>query len=159
MEALTHISFWAAIKNSGYVAVFLASAHYLNLSPESAAVLGILITTDVVTGVLKSGTVNGWKSIRSSIMERGLVAKCLLIVAPITLAVAGKGIGVDLSTLAQTVVSLLILSEAYSIIGNIYAVRTGKITNEFDAVAYVLEGLKTLLKKVIVEDTPTTLEK
>ena len=154
MDTVTHISFWAIVKNTSYIAVFLGASHYLNLSPESAAVLGALIVTDVITGVVKAATVNGWRSIRSSVMERGLIAKSLIIIAPITVAVAGRGVGINLSSLAQSIISVLILSEAYSIIGNLYSIRTGQVTHEFDAIAYVLDQIKAMLKKIITEDQP-----
>lgn len=154
MDTTAQISLWAILKNTSYVAVFVGATNYLHLSPESAAVLGVLIVTDVVTGVVKSATLRGWRSVRSSIMERGLVAKSLIVIAPATVAVAGKGVGVDLSSLAQSIISVLILSEAYSIIGNLYSVRTGQETHEFDAVAYVLQQVKEVLKKFIVEDEP-----
>lgn len=155
MDTATQISGWALLKNTSYALAFVGTSHYLNISAQSAAVLGGLICTDVFTGVLKSGTIRGWRSIRSSILERGLIAKALIIVAPVTVALAGKGIGVDLSSLAQSIITVLILSEAYSVIGNIYAIRTGKITTEFDAIAYILASIRNLLKKVIIEDAPT----
>ncbi len=142
----------AVVKNAGYVILFMLSAEYLGLTPTSLVILSTLIVADVVTGILKSGTIFGWVSIKSSILQRGLIAKCLLMVAPLSLALAGKGVGISSSVLAQSVLNLLILSETYSIIGNIIAVRTGEDKVEFDAVAFVLSKVKEALKRVILDD-------
>lgn len=139
-------------KNVGYVAVFMFSAEYLGLTPVSLIVLSTLIVVDVVTGIVKSGTIHGWLGIRSSILQRGIIAKCLLMLAPLSLALAVKGLGYSTSILAQSTLNLLILSETYSIIGNINAVRTGEEKIEFDAVAYVLGLVRNGLKKIIVDD-------
>jgi len=148
-------TFWEWIKNGSYIAALASSSMFLGLVPISVEVLLILIVADVVTGILKSATIHGCHSIRSSILQRGLVAKGLLIAVPATLALAGKGVQIDLAFLAQGILNLLILSEAYSVIGNIYSIRTGQIQTEFDAVAFVLRSIRNLLKKVIVADSPT----
>lgn len=152
MEPTTTISLGAVAKNLSYVAVFLASTTYLEITPVSVEVLAFLVVVDMITGILKSGTVNGWASIRSSIMERGLIAKLLILLIPIILALCGKGVGIPLGFLAQATLNTLIFSEAYSVMGNIYSIRTGIIQDEFDGVAYVLKGLKNILKKIILED-------
>jgi toxin secretion/phage lysis holin len=152
MEFATATTATAAIKNTGYVALFVLSVEYLGITPISLVILTCLIITDVATGILKSAAIHGWVSIRSSVFQRGIIAKCLLIVAPLSLAVAGKGIGFSTSVLAQSVLNLLILSETYSIFGNINAVRTGEEKAEFDAVAFVLSKVRETLKKIIIDD-------
>lgn len=143
------------MKNISYVvAIFLTSTNYLNISAESATILGILIVVDVVTGVAKAGSIYGGSAIKSSILERGVLAKLLLVLIPACIALAGKAVGVELSSIAQDTLNVLVLSELYSIVGNIYAVKTGVDKVEFDAVAYVLGQLKGLLKNFIKEDAP-----
>lgn len=154
METTTTISLWVALKNTSYAAVFLASTMYLGITSVSVEVLAGLIVTDVVCGILKAGTVFGWQSVRSSVLQRGVIAKALVMIVPMVLALVGRGVGIDVGFLAQSTINVLILSEAYSIIGNIYAIRTGNAKVEFDAVAYVLSSVKNILKKIIVEDTP-----
>lgn len=142
-------------KNIGYVAMFAFSVEYLGLTPISLYVLSALIVVDVFTGVVKSGVIHGWKSIKSSVAQRGIIAKCFLMLAPLTLALAGRGLGFSTSVLAQSTLNLLILSEAYSIIGNINAVRTGEDKIEFDAVAFVLSKVREGLKRIILDDDKT----
>ncbi len=158
MTPTTTISIWAAIKNTTYAAVFMVSLDFLGITPISVEMLAVLIFVDVVCGVVKAATIGGWQSIKSSVLERGVIAKVLIVMAPVSLAVAGKGVGIPLGMLAQSAINVLLFSEAYSIVGNIYAIKTGKEKVEFDAIAYVLNGLKNLLKRVIVEDTPQDIE-
>ena len=143
----TQISAWAAIKNSSYVAAFIISAQYLNLAPESIGMLTILIVVDIVTGIVKSGVLHGWRTIRSSRLAAGTLSKMLLLLIPVTLAVAGKGVSIDMTSLAQGSITVLILSQLYSVIGNIHAVQTKSEKNEFDAVAFILRSIRDLLER------------
>lgn len=140
------------LKNSSYVGVILITAAFFEVTPISVFVLAVLIVVDVITGIIKSGSIYGWQGIQSKVLQRGVIAKLLLITVPFVVAFIGKGVGISLSYIAQSAINLLILSEGYSIIGNIYAVRTGIDKEEFDAVAYVLRGIKNLLRKAIFED-------
>ncbi len=159
METSLHdISTWIAIKNASYVAAFFTTTQYLGIMPESVGVLTALILIDIVTGVAKSGILYGWQTVRSSRLASGTLAKLLLVLIPMCLALAGKGVSVDMSALAQGSITVLVLSQAYSIIGNIHAVQTKTDKNEFDAVAYILRGLRDLLERVMektsVKDVP-----
>ena len=146
-------TFLTFMKNTSYGVVFLTSVAYLGIAPTSVVILTFLVLSDVVTGVLKSATLSGWGSIRSSVMERGIIAKLLLILVPFVVALAGRGVGVDIGFFSQGAINVLVLSEAYSILGNIYCVRTGRPTSEFDAVAYSLNSIRSVLKNFIVEDS------
>jgi hypothetical protein len=147
------INIWAWLKNSSYVVAFVSGLAYLNITPISVFVLTILILTDVVTGIIKSGFIYGGESIKSSIMERGIIAKGLIILIPLLIAGAGKGVGIELGDVAQGIITVLIFSELYSILGNINATRTGKDSQEFDAIGWVIAGLKNVLKNVIKDES------
>lgn len=138
-----------AIKNISYIPAFMIGTAYLGLTPESVVILMALIIFDIITGLLKSYLLQGGSSIKSSILERGLIAKALIICIPLNLALVGKGVGFDISSIAQGTIDVLILSELYSILGNYYAIRTGEERVEFDAVAYIVAQLKKLLKSFI----------
>ena len=151
--ATNAINIWVWFKNSTYIAAFISGLIYLNITPISVFVLTILIVTDVITGVIKSGFLYGGDSIKSSIMERGITAKGLIILLPILIALAGKGIGFELADIAQGIITVLIFSELYSVLGNINATRTGIDTNEFDAIGWVIAGLKNVLKNIIKDES------
>lgn len=144
--------------HGGYVAAFFATTTYLGINHESILVLAAVILLDIITGVLRAATVEGWRAITSSKFSAGVLAKLLLILIPITLALAGRGVGLDLALLAQGAISVLILSQVYSIIGNIHAIQTKGDKSEFDAVAVIMRWLRDLLEKSISNDRvpPTT---
>lgn len=147
------LSVTALIKNGSYVAAFMLGLDYLNLTPISVEVLAWFIVADMITGILRTIVLHGGASFKSSIWERGLVAKSLIIFLPFGVALAGKGIGVDISYLAQNCLNVFILSELYSIIGNIYSIKTGSVKVEFDAIGWLYNGVKDLLKKFIKDDS------
>jgi uncharacterized membrane protein YbhN (UPF0104 family) len=99
------------------------------------------------TGIIKSYRIH--RSITSRRMRLGVMSKAVIITAPITISLVGLGIGIDMSFIAQSVVTALILSEGYSIIGNLYTARTGVVTTEFDAIAYILLNIKKILLNVM----------
>lgn len=152
MYTTTATSSIALFKNSTYLATILFTIDYLGLTPISVGVLATLIIADIVTGIIRSGVINGWRSIKSSVAERGVLAKLFLVLVPATLALAGKGVGMSLEILAQSTINVMILAEAYSIIGNIYSLKTGQEKKEFDAINFILEKIKDVLKKIIIDD-------
>lgn len=148
MDTITHtLTPMAALKNLSYVAAFISAAAWLGFEPESITIFMILMTLDIVFGTIRAGVVDGWRSVRSALLSRGVVAKLLLLGVPVTCALAIKGVGYPPEILAQGVVNVLILSEAYSVLGNIHSALSRAPKNEFDAVAYVLSLIKTLLDK------------
>lgn len=154
MENLT-ASAIVAIKNIGYIGAFAMGAHYLGISNESITILGVVLIIDIFTGILKAGIVVGWRSITSARLAAGVISKLLLLFVPITVALGGKGSGVDMSQIAQGAISVLILAQVYSIIGNIHAVQIHDNKNEFDAVGFLLLQLRNVLEKAFKGNDPT----
>lgn len=150
--AASSFSLAVLIKHMGYVAAFVVSMQYLNLIPQSVIILSGLLIADVITGIVRSALLLGLSSIRSSIAIRGVISKLLVFLIPIVIALAGKGIGLDLSPLAQASVTVFILSMTYSILGNIRSIQTGQPKQEFDAIQYVMNQVKGLLQNIIHDD-------
>lgn len=144
-----------AIKNLGYVLVFVASTSWLGFEPQSVGIFMGLMTLDIIFGTVRAGIVDGPQRIRSAIFSKGIIAKLMLLGVPIACALALRGIGFNTTPLAQGIINILILSETYSILGNIHSVITRKPKNEFDAVAYILSFIKTLLDKTVRDNTLT----
>lgn len=137
------ISAWVVFKNLLYV-----PAVFVGLSMQSYGILAILLVLDVVTGVWRSATVNGGASITSAKAINGIVSKFLFLLIPMTVAYMGHGAGLNLVAVAQSALGLLIFATGYSIIGNIYTIRTGKAVAEFDAVKLILIWIQSLLEKL-----------
>lgn len=137
------------LKNAGYVVIFLATVDYLGFDPRSISILTILMFIDMVTGIARSCVNEGCRSIKSAIGIRGLLAKILVLTSLFSIGLAGRGIGFDMQLIVQGAVNILILSETYSILGNVHSAKTGKKKNEFDAVAYLMGQVRDLLRRSI----------
>lgn len=149
MPVETTVMSISAIKNISYVAMFIAGAEYLGFNAEALSILGVLMLIDIFTGIIRAATVEGMRSIRSAVLKKGVIAKLLLLSGLLSVGIAAKGFGLELEHFAQGIVSVLILGELYSILGNIHSVRTGEPKHEFDAVVWMLNKVKLLLDKVI----------
>lgn len=136
------------LKNSSYGLAFLFSADFLGFDGSAGAVLLLLMIADFVTGTIRSAVVNGLPSIKSSIGTKGLLAKILTIVGIVSLALTFKGIGVDPGASMSGIISVFILAEAYSILGNVHSTLTGQPKSEYDAVAFLIKIARTALDKL-----------
>lgn len=137
------LSSWVLIKNILYV-----PAIFVGLSMQSFGILGVLLIVDVLTGIWRSATVNGGASVTSVKAINGIVSKFLFLLIPLVVAYMGHGLGLDLIGIAQAALGVLIFATGYSIIGNIYTIRTGNSVKEFDAVRLILSWLERYLEKI-----------
>lgn len=150
------LAFLVFIKNSSYGVGFILSANYLGFDPHAGSILITLMIADTVVGTIRSAVVKGMPSITSSIGTRGLLSKILTLVGLISLAFAFKGIGYDPVAAIQGIVTVFILAEAYSIIGNIHSTITKKPKVEYDAMAFLVSVVKSLLEKAVGKSTAQT---
>jgi len=61
----------------------------------------------------------------------------------------GKGIGIPPEHFVEWGLSILIMSEGYSALQNIYAVRTGVVLPEYDVISIILKKLGETIKNKI----------
>lgn len=121
------------------------------LSTHSYAILAFFILLDTFTGVLRAGILHGWREVTSFKFTTGLVSKLLIIFIPLMIALAGKGVGMDLTFVAQSAIGMLILAQFYSILGNIHAIKIRKDVKEFDAVSWVIAHIQSVVEKMLVD--------
>lgn len=140
---------WVAFKNMTYVVAFVSSVEYLGFKPESLTIFTVLMLIDVFTGVMSSYMREGGRSVRSSTLKKGIASKILLLTLLFSIGLAGRGTGYDLSAFVQASVTVLILGELFSIIGNIHSSRTGQPKVEFDAVEWILRRFRIIIDNVI----------
>lgn len=129
-----------SIKNLGYIIAAILGIQY-----DAVVAFSLLMVFDVATGIFASASIDGWRSITSKKLAFGLLSKLLLLLVPLSIALAGTVIGENLSALVKSSIAILTLSEAYSIIGNVYAVKTGKRVPEFDAISVILKKIREVL--------------
>jgi Bacteriophage holin family len=143
------IPFIVILKNSSYVFAFVSGMHWLGFDPQSVTILFTLMLTDIITALARVWVNEGPRNIRSSVFKRGITAKFLLTAGLFSIALTSHGMGFDAKQLAQGAVTVLMLGELYSILGNVHSARTGKPKVEFDAVAVLLSKVRDLLDKAI----------
>ena len=114
---------------------------YTGLPAEPAAILAVLMCVDFVAGISKS-RVTGIP-VTSHRIKVGTISKCGVLTVPLVMALTAKGLGVDFNWIISWSISVLILSESYSIIANIYTIRTGKIAPEWDAISLILSKIRS----------------
>lgn len=119
---------------------------YLGINGEAIMILAILLMIDYVTGVMKARALG--ESITSNKMKYGAMAKMSVLLIPIVLAMGAKTLGTDFNSILFSGINILVFSEIYSIIGNVYSLRTHKELPEYDAVALIGQKVKRYLIRV-----------
>lgn len=130
------------ILNGGMVAI-ASTLSYLGLNKEAFTIFGYLLLIDYITGVLKAKTLG--ECITSNKMKYGVISKFSLVLIPLVLALAAKSLHGDAENMLYVGMNILILSETYSIIGNIYTIRTREKLPEWDAVAALGHKIRSVL--------------
>jgi len=120
------------------------------LSQMAITMLALLIAVDTITGFTKAW-INGEATSRDG--TRGLIAKIYLLLIPISISSVGLIAGLDLTNVISWTLSMLAFAELYSIVANIYEIRTRKQLPEYDAVSAVIAGLLSIIKKIINDGT------
>lgn len=132
------------VKTLGYfVSVF--TFDYLNIPQEQLSILGGLMLLDTITGIAKVYKTDP-RSITSHALGAGVLKKFVTVLIVYVLAMIGKGIGIPPEHFVEWGLSILIMSEGYSTLQNIYAVRTGKILPEYDVISIILKKLGEFIK-------------
>lgn len=121
---------------------------YLGLPVDSVVILAILLLIDYFTGVLKVFILKG--HLRSYRAVAGILTKGSILFLVFTLALMAKGIGLDFELYLKIFVSVLIISEAYSIFGNVYSCITKEQIEEFDAVAMAIKKVRKAIEKLLL---------
>ena len=85
-------------------------------------------------------------------MKYGIISKFSLLLIPLVLAIAAKAVSADFSYVLIVGINILVLSEVYSIVGNIYSVRTKEELPEYDAVAMIGKKIRAMLIRASEND-------
>jgi len=145
----------ASIKTIWYVAV-TSMLVYLNIPQESLWVLASLMIIDTITGIAKQYKVERI-GITSKRMTTGIITKFVTFLCLLSGGIVINYFDLDPKYYIQTVMSILIMAEFYSIIQNVYAVRTGVILPEYDAISIALKKITGFIQEFI--EKLTTLPK
>lgn len=108
---------------------------------------------DFITGVGKQYRIDPI-AITSRRAWLGVMKKSATIVSIFSVALILKGINLLSEEYISVMLSILIMAEGYSSIQNIYAIRTGSILPEFDAISIFLKTFSEFLKEKIDKSIP-----
>jgi len=118
---------------------------------EPFTILAILIIVDFATWIIKSWVVSWGRSITSKKAKSWLISKLLLLLVPLMIWLVATWIWLDWIDFVKTIAWLLMVSELYSIIANILAIRVWKDVFEYDAITAILKYLLRTVKKFLEE--------
>lgn len=119
----------------------------LGLDVNKLFILSFLMFLDLTTGATKAYLSK--EPITSSRLSAGILSKIMLLIIPLTIALMAKGVDMDLVWLVSFTVSILIVAEAYSVVGNIYTIKTGETVKEIDAVSAIVKALRRVLENFL----------
>ena len=139
-----------------FVVLLSGMLAYLEISQEPFTLFAILLVIDYITGLWKAKTLE--HSITSNKMKYGLISKLSLIIVPIVIDIGAKATGGDSHYILLAGMWILVISEVYSIIGNIYSTRTKQEFPEYDALATIGKYIRNFLMSKNVASCPIIKE-
>jgi len=129
---------------------FIWIMQYLKMDVEVFSILATLLTIDIITGWAKTLALGDKPKSRR--LAKGVIAKAVLILVPIVLALGFKALHIDSTAMFYAMIDAILLSEVYSIIGNIYTIRTGKFAEEYDVLSMILKLIRRMLNKLLEDE-------
>lgn len=119
---------------------------YLQIDQESVGILVALMCLDTVFGAIKAVRLGKKFSFKELLI--GFILKLSILIIPLVVALLGKQVGYDLTIVVDIVMTILSISEAISIFGNIYSARTRKEIKKIDFISMLLISLRNSLKSI-----------
>lgn len=142
------------LKAVGYAIVgFYTWIESVGINAYVLSILLLFMILDMILGVVKSHTVTGLKP-SSDVAKKGVLTKMIMFIIPVVSgfiwSVFDKDDALKIINLQLTA---LMVAEGYSNIANAYAIHTGELLTEFDAVSFVFkkvaQKIKGLLEKIM----------
>lgn len=140
--------------------VTLASVlEYLQISWEIYAIFAGLLFLDFVFGIADAYFEDRQK-VTSTAAWRWIFKKFSKLMLPMIFIFVLKGVWAEnISMLVTSVMSILIITEGYSIIGHIYSINTWKHLSEIDAFSLLIEFIANLFKQKLPKEVKPEEEK
>ena len=120
---------------------------YLDINAELFSILFGFMMLDSLLGGIKALRMGKRFSFRKLLI--GISIKFVFLIVPFLLAFLGKGLGYELSIAVDSVMKILLVSEALSIFGNIYTIKTKENVESVDVVSKLLKAIRSRLKKIL----------
>lgn len=138
--------------------IWLASVfEYLQISGEVYWIFAVLLFLDFVFGI-SDAYFEDKQKVTSTAAWKGIFKKFSKLMLPMIFIFVLKWVWAeDISMLVTSVMSILIITEGYSIIWHIYSINTWKHLSEIDAFSLLIEFIANLFKQKLPRDK--TLDK
>ena len=121
----------------------------LNLEKEPFGILIALICLDSLVGAIRS--VSAGNQFKFSVLLWGFCLKMCFIVIPLAVTLMGKSLGRDFSVTVSITVSVLSVSEVYSILGNIYSAKYKEDLKKIDFVSILIKTARDTIEKSFIK--------
>lgn len=120
---------------------------YFNLSWEVTAIFAALMVLDFIFWLIDQ-RVKDKQQITSTRMWSWLAKKVSKMLLPLIAVLVLRWIWFeDLDIVVTTIMSVLIITEGYSILGHVYCLNTGKTLSEIDAFSLLLDYIIWIFKQ------------
>lgn len=133
---------------SAFYIPLLGFSSYFNFSWQTLAPLSTLLLIDYITGIVKVIVIDR-ENLKSYKAIAGILSKAMVILIPIIFFIAAKQVKYDLSTMVDTVITMLVMAEVYSIVGNIRSIIARKKVDEIDAVSFILKKISIMIENFL----------
>lgn len=120
---------------------------FLEIDTKKLSILVVLMCIDMLTGTLKAYRTK--ENITSRRWIAGFLSKLVVLLVPFTIALMAKGVDFDVNWFIGFSLSIMVIAEAYSILGNIYTFKTGEAVAEIDAVSAIIKVLRNFIENMI----------
>lgn len=120
---------------------------YFNLSWEVAAIFAALMVLDFIFWI-SDAYIKNRQQVTSSRMWRWLAKKLSKMMLPLIVVLVLRWVWFEnLDMVITTIMSILIITEWYSIIGHIYSINTWETLSEIDAFSLLLDFIIGIFKQ------------
>lgn len=120
---------------------------YLHIDKETFIILMVLMSADSIVGALKA--IRLGEEFKFKKLLWGMTMKLVFLIVPLTLALIGKSLDYDFRLAVNIVISVLTVSEGYSILGNIYSAKNRVEVKKIDAISKIIESIRHVLSTVL----------
>jgi len=110
---------------------------FLHITDVQFYILWTLMIVDFILWIWKQYVINK-KEITSHRAWLWVIKKVSTLIVFLSIALMFRWIWIDWDFYLNAIVSIFIMSETYSVIQNVYTIRTWKIVTEYDAISKLL---------------------
>lgn len=119
----------------------------LDINVDTVKILTALMVMDTVLGILKALRLE--QQFSFNILTWGFVTKLAVLIVPMTLGLVGKALTFDFTWFIDATLDILVLSEGFSIITNVLAIREKKHIKNTDIMTKLLNVIRNGLMRII----------